>query len=492
VSGWLRTRLRAAIAAAATLTGKRFGLLVASSLVATSAIVAAAATNQPEASPLASLLGHSLAADRTPAPTTTPLEPTAEPELESAPAGPVATEPSPAPEPAATPAPSPEPLVVPEETAPEAAPEPLPEEEPSAEEPEEEEPPSKPQAGRIKHVFLISLVSSGYDAAFVSGTASQMPYLNGTLRPKGLLLTNYSVLTEAITPNGIAALSGQPPNAATEAECPEFTAFPPSASLNKKTGVMSGDGCVYPVEAFTLGDQLEVGGFSWRAYMEGMADAATGEPANCVFPGADEEEKVEPGGYSARLNPFTHFHSLLDLGACGTDDVPLTELKKDLKSEAKTPSFSYISPDLCSAGVAGECAEGESAPGAGTEGATAETGAEGASSAAAADAWLAEVVPEILESPAYKKDGLLIVTFGGVNPPAPPAAGEPAPAPPADPLKTGAVLLSKFITKGSTDAAPYTPYSLLRTSEELFGLGQLAKANEPKVKTLAPALLGAG
>ena len=72
MSGWLRIRLRAAIAAAATLTGKRFGLLVASSVVATSAIVAAAATNQPEASPLASLLGHSLAADRTPVATPAP------------------------------------------------------------------------------------------------------------------------------------------------------------------------------------------------------------------------------------------------------------------------------------------------------------------------------------------------------------------------------------------------------------------------------------
>ncbi|HEY2053000.1 MAG TPA: alkaline phosphatase family protein [Solirubrobacterales bacterium] len=477
MSGRLRTRLRTALAAAATLTGKRFGLLVASSVVATSAIVAAAATNQPEASPLASLLGHSLAADRTPVPTVKPLEtqaePEPEPELEAEQAEPVAHESKAEPEPSVTPTPTPEPIVIPEETAPEIAPEPEPEEEAPAEEPEETAP-SKPEAGRIKHVFLISLVSSGYQAAFGSGTASQMPYLSGTLRPKGLLLTNYSVLTEAIAPNGIAALSGQPPNKATEAECPEFTSFPPTSSLNKKTGVISGEGCVYPVEVFTLGDQLEVGGFTWRAYMEGMADPATGAPANCVYPGANEQEAPALGGYSARLNPFTHFHSLLDLGACGTNDVPITELKKDLKSEAKTPSFSYISPDLCSAGVAGQCPEG------------ALTGA------AAADAWLAEVVPEILESPAYKKDGLLIVSFGGVNPPVVAAEGEVAPPPPANPLKTGAVLVSKFITKGSTDATPYTPYSLLRTSEELFGLGQLAKTNESTVKTLAPALLGEG
>src|SRR4051794_29983151 len=174
MSGWVRTRIRAALAAAATLTGKRFGLLVASSVVATSAIVAAAATNQPEASPLASLLGHSLAADRTPVVTTpTPLEPAAEPELEEAPAESVVHESSPEPEPFVPQETAPEPVIVPEETAPEIAPEPEAE---APEETEAPEPPPKPEAGRIKHVFVVSLASSGYDAAFGSGTASQMPY----------------------------------------------------------------------------------------------------------------------------------------------------------------------------------------------------------------------------------------------------------------------------------------------------------------------------
>ncbi|MBS1843909.1 MAG: hypothetical protein JST53_05755 [Actinobacteria bacterium] len=455
MTGWLLVRLRAAIAAAATLTGKRFGLLVASSVVATAGIVAAAATNQPEASPLATVLGHSLAADRTPVPTPTPLEPAAEPEPEEeAPAAPVAHESSPEPEAFVPEETAPEPVVVPEEAAPEPAPEPTTEEEPT-EEPEAPAPPPKPEAGRIKHVFVVSVASSGYEAAFGSGTASQMPYLNGKLRPKGLLLTNYSVLTEGLTPNGIATISGQPPNKDTEAGCAKF----------------EGE-CLYAVETSTIAEQLEVGGFTWRAYMEGMVDPTTNEPANCVYPAGTEEEMVEPGGYSAQLNPFTHFHSLLDVGGCAEGDVPITELKKDLKSEAKTANYSYISPDLCSAGVAEQCPEGAPA------------------GAAAADAWLTEVVPQILESPAYKKDGLLIVTFGGVNPPPVPAEGEAAPPPPPNPLKTGALLVSKFITKGSTDAARYSPYSLLRTSEELFGLGYLAEAGGTKVKALGPALLG--
>lgn len=463
MSGWLRVRLRAAIAAAATLTGKRFGLLVASSVVATSAIVAAAATNQPEASPLASVLGHSLAADHTPV---AAVEASPEPEPEEEPAEAVEAESTPAPEPSFTPTPEPEPTFVPEETAPEPEPEeePAPEEEPS----EEAAAPPPPEAGRIKHVFIVSLVSSGYQPTF--GATSAMPYLSGTLRPQGTLLGNYEVLDQATTPNGIAAISGQPPNKATKEGCPVFESFPPT-STTTKAGIVTGDGCAYPVETLTLGDQLEAAGFTWHAYMEGMVSPTTGEPENCVYP-ATEPEAAVLGGYSSQLNPFAHFHSLLDLGACATNDEPITELKKDLKSEKKTANVSWISPDLCSAGVAGQCPEG------------APTGA------AAADAWLEEVVPQIVESPAFKKDGLLIVTFGGVNPPEAAVPGAPAPAAPPKPLKTGALLVSQFASPGGTDSTPYNPYALLRSTEELFGLGQLAKAGDPKTKTFAPPLLG--
>ena len=188
MSGWIRQRLRAAMAAAATLTGKRFGLLVASSVVATSAIVAAAATNQPEASPLASILGHSLAADRTPVKV---VEPAAEPEPEEV-AEAVGNESTPAPEPSITPTPEPESTFIPEETAPEptSEPEPEPEEEP-AEETETAPPP--PEAGQIKHVFVVSLVSSGYQTAF--GKASAMPYLSGTLVPRA----RCSAITKCLT-----------------------------------------------------------------------------------------------------------------------------------------------------------------------------------------------------------------------------------------------------------------------------------------------------
>ncbi len=431
---YLKKHLAKAIEAAGSLTGKRFSLLVASSLVATAAIVAAAATNPHGSSPLAALLGRSLAADRTPVAAAPPPAESAEP----APEAEAAPEPSPEPTPEAAPI----------EAAPEAAPEPEPEAETPA--PKAPETPA-PEAGQIKHVFVVSVASPGYEAAF--GTSPQMPYLAQTLRPQGELLAHYSLLDAGALPNEIATVSGEPPTASTKAGCPDYGK------------------CVYAAEILTLADQLGLARFTWRAYAEGMVDPTTGAPANCVYPQPDSPESTTPGSYSAKANPFVYFHSLLDLGECSANDVPATELEKDLAKAEKTPNFSYIAPSLCSAGVPGQCPP--PAPGA--------TAVEGA---AAADAYLSQIVPKILASPAYKKDGLLIVTF---NQATPPAAGAPAPA---EPLKTGALLVSPFITAGSTDVAEYSPYSLLKSTEDLFGLEYLGKAAGVKVRSFGQTLRG--
>lgn len=441
MKGWVAARARAALAAAASLTGKRFGLLVASSVVATAAIVAAGMTSGGrDLGPLAALVGRSLAAQQVAAETPA-AEPAPEPEPEAQ------AEPEPSPEPV-EPAPEPTPVVEP-------APEPAPEEATPEPEPEpEEEIPApevkKPEAGRIKHVFVISLASPGYEAAFGPANA-QMPYLSGTLRPQGDLLSGFTLLGEKWLPNSFASIAGQKPTPASEADCPDY------------------EKCVFPVETLSFVDQLASGQFSWHGYFEAMTDSA-GQAANCVPPEPEATEPPAPGGYSPVLNPFVYFHSLLDLGDCATNDVPLTELEKDLRKAEKTPNFSYISPNLCNAGVTpGQCAEG--AP----------------DGAAAADAWLATWVPKILASPAFKADGLLIVSFGAVNPVPNPDPTQP-PTPPTS-LETGALLVSPFVTPGSTDAARYDPYTLLATYDDLFGLSRLGEAGAKKVKSLAPQLL---
>jgi phosphatidylinositol-3-phosphatase len=440
-----------AVAAAAALTGKQLALMIASSVVATSGILAAGlTTSSNDLGPLAALLGRDLASNQSPVVSEAAEEPEEE-ELETASGSPPPASGGEAGSSGSLPAPAPT----------ESEEEPAPEKE---KEPEPEEPAAQP--GPIQHVFVVNLASSGYEAAF--GAAPTMPYLATTLRPQGSLLSNYSLLDGAASSNTIATISGQKPNAATKADCPTNDNFPPSASADK-AGFMSGEGCIYPVATLSLGDQMTSALIKWRAYMEGMVDPTTGAPANCVYPEPGTAEVPVAGGYAVRLNPYTRFHSLLDLGDCQANDVPLSELDKDLQKADSTPNFSYISPNLCNAGVAGQCPAGSP------------------QGAAAADAFLATLVPKILSSAAYKKDGLLIVTFNQVSPPDP---ALPPPAPNPEPLKTGTLLVSRFASPGGIDAAPYGPYSMLRSIEEIFQLDFLAGAAPKSVKSFAPPLLG--
>jgi phosphatidylinositol-3-phosphatase len=348
---------------------------------------------------------------------------------------------------------------------------------PSAATPTTKTPKTKtPKAGRVKHVFVISLSSPGYDNAF--GAQSEMPYLANTLRPQGQLLSNYSLLTDAGLPNYIAMVGGQAPNALTTGDCATYTEFPGSAQPDN-SGNVSGNGCVYPAQAINVADQLFSARFSWGAYMEDMGKpepvaqgqtAPASPPQTCVHPNsgaadatqhvrkADAASGYAGSGYAARHNPFVYFHSLLDLGSCQQKDVPLDRLDGALASG--TPNFSFISPNLCNTGEPAECEADVKDPG-----------------PAQADNFLSTWVPKILASPAYQQDGVLIITFGeatpGVN-------GAPV----------GTLLLSKFLTPGSTNAGAFNPYSIFRTVEDLFGLEHLAAAARTGTTTFASDLLG--
>jgi phosphoesterase family protein len=437
--------LHRAIAAAATLTGRRFGMLVASSLIATSAIVASALTNPNDDGPLAALLGRSLAesAGHT---TTAAAPPATESGAESSPAQ-AAGGARGARSPASTSS------SAPEGGSPEGADSPT----PSGSNPS---PTPSSKAGRIKHVFVISLASPGYEAAF--GAATQMPYLAKTLRPEGELLSDYSLLESAGLPNDIAVISGQPPNSSTRANCSTYIEFPHNIRPDKQ-GVIPGSGCVYPVETLTIADQLSSGGFQWNAYMDGML-GATGKPENCVHPESEAIDHPALGGYATRQNPFAYFNSLLQLGACASSDLPLSELPTALAKVSTTPNYSFIAPDPCDAGVIGQCPAGTP------------------NGAVSADAFLEQCVPKILASPAYKQDGLLILTFDETTSP---LEAESATSP-----KVGTLLLSNFLNHDSTDSTPYNPYSLLRSTEDLFGLTHLAAAGKPNINSFGPALRG--
>jgi hypothetical protein len=109
----------------------------------------------------------------------------------------------------------------------------------------------------------------------------------------------------------------------------------------------------------------------------------------------------------------------------------------------------------------------------------------GASAVADIDAFLSTWVPRITSSPAFKKNGLLVVTFDEADVPGDASAccnetpGPNTPLPGITGLgggRVGAVLLSPFIRGGSVSTTPYNHYSLLASLESFFGLPRLGYA----------------
>jgi phosphatidylinositol-3-phosphatase len=327
----------------------------------------------------------------------------------------------------------------------------------------------------IKHVFIIVLENKSFDETF--GALSPAPYLSQSLPSMGALLPNYYGVTHLSLGNYIALVSGQGSNPVTQTDCQVYMDVLPG-SLSSD-GQASGVGCVYPSAVKTVADQLDAAGLSWKGYMEDMGNGA-GQPATCrhpAFGSADPTQTARPGDqYAARHNPFVYFHSLLDSGACARDDVPLDRLPADLASTATTPNYSFITPNLCDDGHDAKCADGR-------------TGG-----LPAVDAFLKQWVPRILASPAYRADGLLAILFDEADgsdasaccnePQFPNTPNNGGLFPGRGGGRTGAVLLSPFIDPGTVDSTAYNHFGMLRSVEDLFGLGHLGYAGVGGLQSL--------
>jgi len=194
--------------------------------------------------------------------------------------------------------------------------------------------------------------------------------------------------------------------------------------------------------------------------------------ATCAHPTlntTDGTQKAEVGDqYAARHNPFVYFHSITDSTACAANDVPLTRLSTDLAAASTTPNLTYITPNLCHDGHDTACVDGE--PG----------------GLVSADAFLKTWVPKIQASPAFGKDGLLVVTFNESDSPTSDSsagdgevAGPNSPAPGIDGPgggRVGAVVLGRSVKAGTKTSTSYNHYALLGSIEDLFALPHLGFA----------------
>jgi hypothetical protein len=367
--------------------------------------------------------------------------------------------------------------------------------------------PAKADMGRPGHIFIIVLENEGFHITF--GQKSPASYLK-TLAGQGALLPNYYGIGHYSLDNYIAMISGQAPNPVTQSDCQVFSEFVQTGMA--ADGQAVGSGCVYPAGVPTLAGQLEAKGLTWKAYMEDMGNIPTREAATCGHPALGDRDgtqrAVKGDQYATRHNPFMYFHSIIDSPGCAQRVVNFNALASDLRSLETTANYVFITPDLCHDGHDG-----------GENGRTCVDGEPGG--LISADKFLADAVPSILASPAFQRDGLLIITFdeADIDVKTDKATNKPVlddgdvssccgeqPGPNIGPGsmvfgnvpdqgpgvlgpgggRIGAVLVSPLIKPGTVSATPYNHYALLRTIEDAFGLDHLGFAGSSDLKPFGP------
>jgi hypothetical protein len=175
--------------------------------------------------------------------------------------------------------------------------------------------------------------------------------------------------------------------------------------------------------AMNIYRQVADSGHRWRGYAESM-------PSRCAA--------LTTSTYAVRHNPPAYYRDL----SCATDDVPMgTTTAGHLSSDiaAGLPSYSSVSPNLCH--DMHDC------------------------SVSTGDRWLASWIPKIAAGPDFRGGRLavFIVWDEGAG------SGNTASHVPC-------FVLSAYTLPGTVSLMGYNHYSLLRTSEEIVGVGLLGNA----------------
>ena len=296
------------------------------------------------------------------------------------------------------------------------------------------------------HVVLLILENESFASTF--GPSSPAHYLNNTLVPQGVLDDQYYATGHVSLDNYIAMTSAQPGNGLTNTDCL-------SASFWQ---------CAQSTLAFSsgqnIGDQFDTAGVSWKGYMDTMPSACfhdTYSPTTTNTDPYQGNSQTPPAkDYADRHNPFIYYPDIVsDNSRCQAHDVPYTDLANDITNDT-VPQYAFITPDTCHDGHDSPCSAG--GPGDRTGGLT------------SADAWMQSEVPALL---AYLSahNGLLIITLdeGGVSDTSGCCHGGPGGAPGAG-GRIGLLGLGAGVKAGQTIHTQYDHASLVRTSEDFFGI----------------------
>ncbi len=177
-----------------------------------------------------------------------------------------------------------------------------------------------------------------------------------------------------------------------------------------------------PVTSKNIADELESAGYTWKAYMESMGNACS---------------TVDTTSYRQKHNPFVYYTDVYgNTSRCSSHDVDYNNLAADLSNN--TADYSFITPNMTDDMHSGTVAQG--------------------------DSWLKSNVPPIMNSAAYKSNGLLVIVWDSALDKEGTATSSPA------------ILISP-LSKQLTSTTKETHYSLLRSIEDNFGLPYLGKSS---------------
>jgi phosphatidylinositol-3-phosphatase len=240
-----------------------------------------------------------------------------------------------------------------------------------------------------------------------SAAAARAPYLNGTLKRRCGLATNFHAVTHPSLPNYIAMLAGS-------------------------TGGIGSDCTSCSTSAANLFGQLRANGRGWKLFAEAM-------PANC--------SAAATSRYVKRHNPATYFPRLA--ADCARWDVPMGAAPGGRFATALTngwlPAFTMLVPDMCN--DMHDC------------------------SIATGDAWLARWMPLIAATDDYRLGRTVVLLTWDEGEGRGYVGSVDCLAHLANPsCHVPALVMAATTPAGIRSSTLFSHYSLLRTSEALLGM----------------------
>ena len=274
------------------------------------------------------------------------------------------------------------------------------------------------------HVFLIVMENHNESGSGGIIGNPDAPYINALAGEYGLA-TNYFGVGHPSLPNYLALGGGS--TFGVTADC-DPTALCGSVQFPLSTTTPN------------IGDLIEGAGKSWKAYEESMATTTSG----CFGVSGNGST---PNTYVPRHNPFVYFADVqTNIARCRAHIAPYSALGSrsggDLASDATTPAFAFITPNLCH-DMHDDCSS-----------------SLGTNPVQTGDAWLKQEVPKIFGSDAFAKhNSLLVINWdesgsGSAN-------------------HVAAMFVAPTATPQFSSNATYTHYSLLRSIEQAMGVGTL-------------------